>query len=123
MQIMNTEESPMLQYAILTEKMQRMAHEMARSKGFWDKYDGSVQHVICRLALTITELGEAIEDVRTNGVECGDTDRKGSLTEELADTVIRILDLAGGLGLPLGSTIIQKMVFNAGRPRLHGKKA
>lgn len=35
---------------------------------------------------------------------------------ELADAVIRIADLAGGLGLDLGGAIAEKLAFNAVRP-------
>jgi NTP pyrophosphatase (non-canonical NTP hydrolase) len=40
---------------------------------------------------------------------------------ELADTVIRILDLASGLGIDLEGLILQKMEYNATRPQMHGK--
>lgn len=49
---------------------------------------------------------------------CGN---KADFAEELADAVIRIADLCGGLGIDLEWAIIEKMNRNAKRPRLHGK--
>lgn len=41
---------------------------------------------------------------------------------ELADTVIRIFDLAGGTGVELGGAILAKMKANAKRGYKHGKQ-
>lgn len=41
--------------------------------------------------------------------------------EEIADTMIRILDLAGSLDIDLDSEIAKKMETNEGRPEKHGK--
>lgn len=38
------------------------------------------------------------------------------LEVELADTVIRVCDLAGGLELDLGGAIAEKLAFNTQRP-------
>lgn len=40
---------------------------------------------------------------------------------ELADVIIRTLDLASGLGIDIEEAIRIKMDFNATRPRLHGR--
>jgi NTP pyrophosphatase (non-canonical NTP hydrolase) len=47
---------------------------------------------------------------------------QGSFEEELADAVIRIFDLAGLLKIQIGSYILQKHKYNAGRPHRHGGK-
>lgn len=39
---------------------------------------------------------------------------------ELADTIIRILDLAGFLGLDMAALVELKMEYNRGRPHKHG---
>ena len=38
-----------------------------------------------------------------------------SVEVELADTVIRCFDLAGGLGLDLGAAIAEKLIYNRDR--------
>lgn len=46
---------------------------------------------------------------------------KDSLEDELADAVIRIADLCGGLGINLGLHVRMKMEYNRTRGKLHGK--
>jgi len=41
---------------------------------------------------------------------------------ELADVVIRIMDLAEGRGWRVAEAIVAKMSYNEGRERLHGKE-
>jgi NTP pyrophosphatase (non-canonical NTP hydrolase) len=40
--------------------------------------------------------------------------RKG-LEVELADAMIRILDMAGGLGLDIGGALVEKLEYNSNR--------
>ncbi len=66
------------------------------------------------IALVHSELSEALE-----------ADRNGDaamVAEELADTVIRILDMCGGLEIDLEHEIVRKMKTNEGRPKKHGKR-
>ena len=41
---------------------------------------------------------------------------------ELADVVIRVADVCGRLGLDLEAAVVEKMTYNATRPRRHGGK-
>lgn len=86
------------------------AHSNAVEKGFWDK----PREIGTMLALIHSEISEALEADRHGDAE--------GFAEELADAVIRIADLCGGLGIDLESAIIEKMDRNANRPRLHGKR-
>lgn len=85
------------------------AYSTAKDNGFWD----TSQTTAARLMHAVSELGEAYE-----------ADRKGdsnNFAEELADAVIIIADICGGLNVDLEKAITEKMVINEGRPKLHGK--
>jgi len=72
-------------------------------------------HVLAKLALIMSELGEAVEGVRHHDM--------ANLQEELADTCIRVFDLCGHMGIDLGKAIADKMEKNLQRPFKHGKQA
>lgn len=69
------------------------------------------------LMLMVSELSEALEAQRD-----GESDPEHTVAVELADTMIRILHLAGTLRLPIGDLLIKKMDKNAKRPRKHGRR-
>ena len=63
------------------------------------------------LMLCVSELAEAMEGHRKNLPD--DKLKHRSMFEvELADTVIRILDICGGMGIDLESAYREKMEFN-----------
>jgi len=66
------------------------------------------------IALTHSELSEALEGHRKNLMDSHLTHRK-SIEVELADAIIRILDLGEGLGLNIGAALYEKCVYNAER--------
>ena len=82
-------------------------------KGFHTGWDNLPEKAM----LIVTEISEMVEAHRSEG----DTMRD-SVQEELADTVIRCLDLAGSLGLDLQTTMEKKMAINEKRPMKHGKR-
>ena len=47
---------------------------------------------------------------------------KDTFEDELADTIIRILDICGARGIDIDKHIELKMKYNATRERMHGKK-
>lgn len=81
------------------------------------------------IALMHSELSEALEAHRKDLMDDKLPHRNG-VEVELADTMIRILDAAGGLGLDIGGALEEKLAFNRNRAdhktenRLkdHGKK-
>ena len=75
-----------------------------------------------KLALIMREVSEALEALRDDNPPDKHLPEYNSLTIELADTIIRILDLAGHLSLPLSSAILDKHNFNTSRPPKHGKR-
>ena len=76
------------------------------------------------LMLMVTEITEARSARHEYGRSIyyrADGKPEGEVAE-LADVVIRIFDYSGKHGLDLGSAILQKMAFNAGRAAMHGGK-
>lgn len=103
------------------------------------------------MALVVTEIGEAIEaDRKKSWLKDKDTDYrigeerntmaefvekstveerndftrevlKGNVEEEIADVIIRILDLSGHYNIDLDSIVRLKMDYNASRPYKHNK--
>ena len=66
------------------------------------------------LALIHSEVSEALEAFRENN--------KANFEEELADTIIRVLDCAGGLGLDIEAAVRAKLEKNKERGYRHGGK-
>lgn len=66
------------------------------------------------LMLVVTEIAEAMEGHRKSLPDDHLPDFS-MLTVELADAIIRILDLAGGLNLPLGQALYHKVLYNTQR--------
>ena len=67
------------------------------------------------LCLITSELCEALEAHRKDLMDDKLPNRKG-FEVELADALIRLLDLAGGMNLDLGGAFVEKMAYNAQRP-------
>ena len=94
-------------------------HENAQEKGWWDK----PREFGTLIALCHSELSEAIDaDRNGNGSSEHIPDFSG-VEEELADCIIRIMDIAQFYELELGDAIVAKMKFNTKRPHKHGGKA
>ena len=113
-------------YAI--ETLQERIHQGNVNAGWWTDLD-TLQSLAeeCRirtrfgkalvaekLALIHSEISEAMEASRKNLMDDKLTHRKG-VEVELADAVIRILDLAGALELDLAGAIQEKLAYNAVR--------
>jgi len=78
----------------------------------WEAYRD--EQTPTKLALIHSEVSEAMEAFRKNADDDHLPYRKG-FEVELADAVIRILDLAGAHGLDLQGAIQEKMAYNAQR--------
>lgn len=79
-----------------------------------------------RLFLISGEVAEAHEELRDRHTMTDTYYREDGKPEgvpfELADVVIRAMDLAEECGLDLEALVVEKMKFNESRPHLHGKQ-
>jgi|DEB0MinimDraft_6_1074348.scaffolds.fasta_scaffold04346_9 NTP pyrophosphatase (non-canonical NTP hydrolase) len=93
-------------------------HCTAREKGWWeDKRKPSE----C-IALAHSELSEALEALRHGNPPDDKLPEFSGAEAELADTIIRILDMAGAYGWNVADALVAKMQFNRGRTYKHGKQ-
>ena len=117
-------------------ELSQQIHEIAKSKGFYDK-ERNIGELLC---LIHSEVSEAMEADRKNhyaeyGTYRADkqaTDEsfkqefedsvKNTFSDELADIIIRVMDLAAFKGIDLESHIKAKIRYNSLRERMHGKK-
>lgn len=117
-------------------RVQRKAFENSVKKGFHD-IDKDISNTFCggtfsqsmqqarqaqRLMLIVSELGEALEAIRHGNPPDSHIPKFSGVEAELADAIIRIMDLAETHNLRLADAILAKMSFNARRPKMHGGK-
>jgi NTP pyrophosphatase (non-canonical NTP hydrolase) len=105
------------------KQWQEEIYGWAKSKGWWDNPNREVGTV---LALIHSEISEALEEWR-DGRPLTEiyTDEKGKpcgFPIELADTVIRIVDLCEAKGIDLEAAMRVKQAYNETRPNRHGGK-
>lgn len=97
--------------------IQRRAHAIARTSGWWDEYDAMPEqyrkHFIAgKIALMHSELSEGLEGYRKNKMD-EHLPHRSNLAVEYADCIIRILDQAEQLGLDIEGAVLEKMEYNA----------
>jgi len=116
----------------------------SKSKGFWDE---GLQNIPEKMMLIVSELSEALEALRKDKKYINELDNKDviqmlkssdtpdkmqkeyfesnikdTFEDEIADTLIRLLDLCGYMDIDIDFHTEAKMLYNKGRERLHGKK-
>lgn len=102
-----------------------IVHEQNKEAGWWNDLDTGesltnkrgfpfVRNVSELLILVHSEVSEALEGYRK---DLRDTHlpQYDSLTVELADVVIRVFDIAGGLSLNLSEAVRDKLIYNKTR--------
>ena len=108
-------------FASIANIMTLHVHNIAIEKGFWDTDEQG--HLGAKIALMHSELSELLDVVRKDtSLKSDKLPNVLAVAEELADVVIRVMDFAGRLTIPLGDAIVEKVRFNAGREFRHGKR-
>ena len=84
-----------------------MIHAQNKQMGWWD----NPREIGTLLCLVHSEVSEAMEGARKNLMD-DHLPHRSMLEVELADAVIRILDIAGGYDLDLAGAIEEKVTYN-----------
>lgn len=126
-----------MQTYMTISRIAKLVHENAKNKGFWDRPSNTGE----KLMLIVSEIGEAMESDRKGIHYTGTVDPindefldeaewelwfkntvKDTFEDEMADAVIRILDLCESKDIDIEWHIKKKMRYNSTRPHMHGKK-
>lgn len=111
-----------------------MVHGMACDKGWWDDVDvngrgdmlPTVDQIAGKLLMIHAEVSEAAEELRRtplnaiNDEKFEDFDKPAGFGVELADIIIRVLDLSEAMGIDITAALASKIVYNRSRGYRHG---
>lgn len=108
-------------------RVQKQVCWNSASKGFHDGEANLTEEqtnakISQRLMLIVSELAEAMEALRKGNPPDNHIPKFSGMEAELADAVIRIMDLAETMGLRLAEAIIAKASYNSRREFKHGGK-
>ena len=98
--------------------MSKYVHANAVEHGWWEepREDGTL------IALIMSEAAEALEALRKGNGPDEYCPQFSGAEVELADVIIRIMDMAEAKGWNVAGAIVAKHEFNKTRPYKHGKE-
>ena len=100
-------------------ELQKSIHQLAIKKGWWES-SREIPELLC---LIHSEISEALEAYRVKGIENWiENGKPEGVAVELADAIIRILDLSEYFGFDMEEEILEKHEFNKSRKYRHGGK-
>ena len=105
-------------FASCFQIMSMSVHTNAVDHGWWaePREDGTL------IALIMSEAAEALEALRKGNGPDEHCPQFSGAEVELADVVIRIMDMAEARGWDVAGAIVAKHEFNKTRPYKHGKE-
>lgn len=92
------------------QELQNRIHQQNKDMGWWD----NPREIGTLLCLVHSEISEAMEGARKNLMD-DHLPHRSMLEVELADAVIRILDIGGANGLDIEGAINEKIAYNRQR--------
>lgn len=107
-------------YAPQRGKLQQDIYAWAMEKGWWDE----PRDFLHLAALVHSEISEAVEAWREDKrlAWISEEGKPEGYMVELADAIIRIMDLAENEGIDILHLVEEKMKYNQTRPYRHGGK-
>lgn len=105
-------------FAIEFDAVAQEVNQTAIEKGWWkgERNEGEL------IALMHSELSEALEAMRHGNPPDDKIPEFSGVEAELADVIIRIMDMAAAKKYRVGEAVVAKILFNKGREYKHGGK-